>query len=169
MVLPYDRCTRVRRYARKFLYTFLPAAAPPEAPLTPREDESQTQSDEPELLHPTEATQAEEPQTQSDEHELPHPTEVIQADEPTTQSNEHELPHPTEAIQADPSASVDLQEGDEKLDKNPGAAFGEIARTSVATGDAYACAECGVKMKGIFYVCLTCAGSSSIRSTRHKA
>jgi lipopolysaccharide biosynthesis regulator YciM len=106
----------------------VPAAAPPEAPLTLREDESQTQSDEPELPHPTEATQAD-----------------------------------------DSSASVDLQEGDEKLNENPGVAFGEIAGTSVANGDAYACAECGVKMKGIFYVCLTCAGSSSIRLTRHKA
>ncbi|KAG1836000.1 hypothetical protein DFJ58DRAFT_191800 [Suillus subalutaceus] len=116
MSLPHGRYSRVRWYARNFLSTCVPAAAPPEAPLTAREDESKTQSDGP------------------------------------------ELPHPTEAIRADDSAaSVDLREGDEKLNRNPGVASGEITGTSVANGDAYACAECGIKMKSIFYVCLTCA------------
>ncbi|KAG1857468.1 hypothetical protein F4604DRAFT_1195621 [Suillus subluteus] len=110
MSLPHGRYSRVRWYARNFLSTCVPAAAPPEAPLTAREDESQTQSDGPELPHPTEATRAD-----------------------------------------DSSASVDLREGDEKLNRNPGVASGEITGTSVANGDAYACAECGIKMKNIFY------------------
>jgi hypothetical protein len=105
----------------------VPAAVPPEAPLTVQQEESQTQSDKPELLRPTEATRAD-----------------------------------------DSSTSVGLQEGDEKLNGNPGVVFEEIARTSVASGDAYVCAECGVKMKGVFYVCLTCGGQTFIRSTRCK-
>lgn len=106
----------------------MPAAAPLEAPLTIQEDESQMQSDGPELLHPTEA---------------------IQAD--------------------DFSASVDLREGDEKPNRNSGVVSGGIPETSVANGEAYVCTECGVKMKGIFYVCITCAGQISIRPTGHKA
>jgi hypothetical protein len=62
-----------------------------------------------------------------------------------------------------------LQESDEKLNENPGAAFGEIAGTSVANGDTYACAECSIKMKGIFYICLTCAGTNSMRLMGHKS
>lgn len=120
MSLPYGRYNRVRWYARNFLSTCVPAAAPPEAPLTVREDQSKTQSDGPELPHPTEATRAD-----------------------------------------DSSASVELQEGHEKLNGNPGVAFGGITRTSVANGDTYVCAECGVKMKGIFYVCLTCGENRS--------
>lgn len=116
MSLPHGRYRRVRWYARNFLSTCVPAAAPPEAPLTSREDGSKTQSNGPELSHSSEATQAD-----------------------------------------DSSASVDLQDGDEKLNENPVAACGGIAETSVANGDAYACAECSTKMKGIFYVCLTCA------------
>ncbi|KAG1753122.1 hypothetical protein EDD22DRAFT_913971 [Suillus occidentalis] len=119
MSLPWGRYSRVRWYARKFLSTCVPAAAPPEAPLTPREDESQIPSDA-ELLHPAEATQAD-----------------------------------------NSSSSADLRDGDEKLNENPGAAFGGIAGTTVANGDAYACAECSIKMKGIFYVCFTCAESDS--------
>jgi len=120
MSLPYGRYSRVRWYARNFLSTCMPAAAPPEAPLTVRQEESQTQSDGPELLRPTEATRAD-----------------------------------------DSSTSAGLQEGDEKLNGNLGVVFEEIARTSVASGDAYVCAECGVKMKGVFYVCLTCGGQTS--------
>jgi hypothetical protein len=85
-------------------------------------------------------------------------------DESQTQSDSPKLPHPTEATQTDDSsASV------EKLNENPGAAFGEIAGTSVANGDTYACAECSIKMKGIFYLCLTCAGANSICLMEHKA
>ncbi|KAG1753117.1 hypothetical protein EDD22DRAFT_913932 [Suillus occidentalis] len=116
MSLPYSRYRRVWWYARNVLSNCMPAAAPPEVALTPlQEDESQTPSNKPELLHPTEST-------------------------PPDNS----------------SAS------DEKLNENPGAAFGEIAGTSVANGDTYACAECSIKMKGIFYVCLTCADDSPI-------
>ncbi|KAG1762170.1 hypothetical protein EDD22DRAFT_892878, partial [Suillus occidentalis] len=116
MVLPYSRYRRVWWFARNFLSNCVPAAAPPEVPLTPlREDESQTPSDKPELLHPTESTPP------------------------------------------DNSCA-----SDEKLNETPGAAFGEIAGTSVANGDTYACAECSIKMKGIFYVCLTCADDSPI-------
>ncbi|KAG2142764.1 uncharacterized protein EDB93DRAFT_603472 [Suillus bovinus] len=116
MSTSHGRCRRIRWYARNFLSTCIPAAAPPEAPLTVQEDESQTQSDG---------------------TELPHPTEAIQVD--------------------DSSTSVDLREGDEKLNRNPEVALGEIAGASVAKGDVYSCAECSVKMKGIFYVCITCA------------
>ncbi|KAG1807291.1 uncharacterized protein BJ212DRAFT_1387507 [Suillus subaureus] len=116
MSLPRDRCNRIRQYAREFFSTLLPAAAPPDAPSSAREDESKTQPDGPELPHPADATRAD-----------------------------------------DSSAFVDLQEGDEKLNGNPEVTLGEIAGTSVVNEDAYACAECGVKMKGIFYVCLTCA------------
>jgi hypothetical protein len=122
MSLPYSRYGRVRSYARNVLSTCVSAAATPGAPLTPREDEAQTQSDPP---------------------ELPHLAEVTQTD--------------------DSSASV------EKLNESPGAAFGEIAGTSLANGDTYACAECSIKMKGIFYVCLTCAGTNSMRLMRHKS
>jgi len=115
MSLPHGRYSRVRWYARNFLSTCVPAAAPPEAPLSVRADESQTQSNGPELPHPTETTRAD-----------------------------------------DSSASVDLQEGDEKLNGSTRVVFDEIAGTSVANEDAYVCAECGIKMKGIFYVCLTC-------------
>lgn len=128
MSIPHVRSSRIRWYARNFLPTCVPAAAPLEAPLTIQEDESQMQSDGPELLHPTEA---------------------IQAD--------------------DFSASVDLREGDEKPNRNSGVVFGGIPETSVANGEAYVCTECGVKMKGIFYVCITCAGQISIRPTGHKA
>jgi hypothetical protein len=120
MSLPHGRYSRVRWYARNFLSTCMPATAPPEAPLTVRQEESQTQSDGPELLRPTEVTRAD-----------------------------------------DSSTSAGLQEGDEKLNGNPGVVFEEIARTSVASGDAYVCAECGVKMKGVFYVCLTCGENNS--------
>ncbi|KIK36263.1 hypothetical protein CY34DRAFT_16505 [Suillus luteus UH-Slu-Lm8-n1] len=113
MVLPFGRRTRVRLHARNSFQTIMPAAVSPDSS-TGREDESQTQSDPPELLHPTETTQTD-----------------------------------------DSSASV------EKLNENPGAAFGEIAGTSVENGDTYACAECSIKMKGIFYVCITCAESHS--------
>ncbi|KAG1762168.1 hypothetical protein EDD22DRAFT_892863 [Suillus occidentalis] len=112
MVLPFGRRTRVRLYARNFFQTIMPAAVSPEDSSTGREDESQTQSDPPELPHPTEATQTD-----------------------------------------DSSASV------EKLNENPGAAFRDTAGTSVVNGDTYTCAECSIKMKGIFYACLTCAES----------
>ncbi|KAG1897691.1 uncharacterized protein F5891DRAFT_514212 [Suillus fuscotomentosus] len=83
-------------------------------------------------------------------------------DETQTQSGGPELPHPTEATRADDSsASVDLRDGDEKLNGNMGVTFGRIPGTAVANGDAYACAECGIKMKGIFYVCLTCGENGS--------
>ncbi|KAG1843695.1 hypothetical protein C8R48DRAFT_462707 [Suillus tomentosus] len=110
MSIPHGRYSRIRWYARNFLSTCVPAAVPLEAPLTAREDESQTQSDEPELTHPIEATRAD-----------------------------------------DSSTSVDLQEGDEKLNGNPGVVSGGIPETSAANGDLHACTECGVKMKGIFY------------------
>ncbi|KAG2036664.1 hypothetical protein BDR03DRAFT_959127 [Suillus americanus] len=116
MLLPRDRCNRIRQYARDFFSTLLPAAAPPEDSPAAREDKSKSQSDGPELPHPIEATRAD-----------------------------------------DSSASVDLQESDEKLSGNPGVAFEGIAETSVANEHSYACAECDIKMKGIFYVCLTCA------------
>ncbi|KIK31535.1 hypothetical protein CY34DRAFT_19822 [Suillus luteus UH-Slu-Lm8-n1] len=60
MVLPYGRCTRVRWYARNFFPTIMPVAVSPEDESTGREDKSQTQSDPPELPHPTEATQADD-------------------------------------------------------------------------------------------------------------
>ncbi|KAG2091983.1 uncharacterized protein F5147DRAFT_779833 [Suillus discolor] len=56
MVLPYGRCGRVRWYARNFLSTILPIT-------TPSEDICQTQSDGPELPHPTEATRADDSST----------------------------------------------------------------------------------------------------------
>lgn len=116
MSLPHGRYSRVRWYARNFLSTCVPAAALPEAPPTAQENKSKTQSDGPELPHPTEATRPD-----------------------------------------DSSASVDLQEGDEKLNGNPEVALRGTAGTSVASGDAYTCGECSVTMKGIFYVCLSCA------------
>lgn len=60
MSIPHVRSSRIRWYARNFLPTCVPAAAPLEAPLTIQEDESQMQSDGPELLHPTEAIQADD-------------------------------------------------------------------------------------------------------------
>ncbi|KAG1800712.1 hypothetical protein EV424DRAFT_419564 [Suillus variegatus] len=120
MSIPDGRYSRTRWRARNSLSTYVPAPAPLEAPLTVREDESQTQSDEPELAHPTETTQAN--------------------DFPTC---------------------VDLREGDEKLNGNTGVAFERIPGTSAANEDAYSCAECSVKMNGIFYVCLTCAENKS--------
>lgn len=53
MVLPYSRCSRVRWHARNFLSDILPTTTPPE-------DVCQTQSDGPELPHPTEATRADD-------------------------------------------------------------------------------------------------------------
>jgi hypothetical protein len=93
---------------------------------------------------------------------------TVRADESQMQTDGLELPSLTEITRADDSASVDLQEGDEKLNGNPEVAFRGIAGTSIANGDAYACAECGVKMKGIFYVCFTCGGQISIRLAAHK-
>jgi hypothetical protein len=86
---------------------------------------------------------------------------TVRADESQMQTDGLELPSLTEITRADDSASVDLQEGDEKLNGNPEVAFRGIAGTSIANGDAYACAECGVKMKGIFYVCFTCGEAHS--------
>ncbi|KAG1738407.1 uncharacterized protein EDB91DRAFT_458479 [Suillus paluster] len=73
-------------------------------------------------------------------------------DESRTQSGGIDLPHSTETTQdqADVSASLDL------LSRNSGAAFMGIAETSVANRVVYTCAECSVKLKGVFYVCLTC-------------
>ncbi|KAG1789590.1 uncharacterized protein HD556DRAFT_1446814 [Suillus plorans] len=113
MVLPYSRCSRVRWHARNFLSEILPTTTPPE-------DVSQTQSDGPELPHPTEATRAD-----------------------------------------DSSTCVDLWGGGEKLNGNIGVAFEKILGTSAANEDAYSCAECDVKMKGIFYVCFNCGESHS--------
>jgi hypothetical protein len=124
IMLPYRRCKRIRWYTRNFLPTLLPAAAPPEELKTVRADESQMQSDGPELPHPTETTRAD-----------------------------------------NSAASIDLQEGDKELNGNPPVAFEGTAGTSIANGDVYACAECGVKMKGIFYVCFTCAGQIFIHLT----
>ncbi|KAG2142767.1 uncharacterized protein EDB93DRAFT_603503 [Suillus bovinus] len=112
MSLPYSRYNRIRWYARKFLSTCVPAVAPQEVLLTAQEDESQTQSDGPEILHLIEGNRAD-----------------------------------------DSLASVNSLEGDEKL--NGDVALGGIAGASVA--NAHACAECGVKMRGIFYVCITCS------------
>ncbi|KAG1890672.1 uncharacterized protein F5891DRAFT_1070787, partial [Suillus fuscotomentosus] len=53
MVLPYSRCSRVRWHARNFLSDILPTTTPPE-------DVCQTQSDGPELPHPTAATRADD-------------------------------------------------------------------------------------------------------------
>ncbi|KAG1736414.1 uncharacterized protein EDB91DRAFT_1250037 [Suillus paluster] len=84
---------------------------------------------------------------------------TAQEDECRIQSNGTELPPSTEATQTDVAcAPLDSPADDEELSGNSGAASGGIVEveTSVADGDAYTCAECGVKMKGIFYVCLTC-------------
>ncbi|KAG1736405.1 uncharacterized protein EDB91DRAFT_504662 [Suillus paluster] len=84
---------------------------------------------------------------------------TVQEDESRIQSNETELPPSTEVTQTDVScAPLDSPADDEELSGDSEAASGGIVEveTSVADGEAYTCAECGVEMKGIFYVCLTC-------------
>lgn len=79
---------------------------------------------------------------------------AAQEDKSQIQSDGSEFLLPTQAFRVDnSSAFAGSREGGEKLNGNTGA----IAETSVANGDVYTCAECGIKMKGIvFYVCLTC-------------
>ncbi|KAG0700970.1 hypothetical protein DFH29DRAFT_590598 [Suillus ampliporus] len=122
MSLPYGRYRRVRWYARKFLSAVLSAcvpatAAPQEGSLNMQEEESQTQSDGPEIPDSTEA-----PKAQVDAS----------------------------------SASLAFLGDDEKLSGTSGEASRGTTETSVAKRNAYICAECGVKLKGILYVCLTC-------------
>ncbi|KAG1840307.1 hypothetical protein C8R48DRAFT_740643, partial [Suillus tomentosus] len=84
------------------------------------------------------------------------PTTTPPEDVCQTQSDGSELPHPTEATRADDSFHLSIcRGGDEKLNGNMSVAFERILGTSAVNEDAYSCAECDVKMKGIFMYALT--------------